>query len=88
MITNKLPRCILRESTSLRELLLKKWKSISRKEIIKDANNNGVPLTEASLSRYIHCGNVKNALTTSHLMYLCEKYSIEITLKVKSKKKA
>lgn len=86
MTNSKLPRCLLRESDSLRQHLLTKWKEIRQADIVKDANDHGIMFTAASLSRYIKFGNVKGSLTTEHLLYLSKKYGIEIKLKVKYKR--
>ncbi|MES3018210.1 MAG: hypothetical protein V4721_10545 [Bacteroidota bacterium] len=86
MTNSKLPRCLLRESDSLRQHLLTKWKGKRQMAILKDANDNGIHFTAASLSRYIKSGNVKGSLTAEHLIYLADKYGIEIKLKVKHKR--
>ena len=78
-----IPRCILRESNDLREALIKKWEGKVHSEIVREANASGITFNDASLSLYINKGNVKNSLTTEHLVQLCELYKIQLKLKIK-----
>jgi len=78
-------RCILKESLQVRTLLNKRFDALklSSRAITNDARDNGRGFTEQSLSRYRKHGNVKGAIQTDDVMWLCDKYSIKLKLTAK-----
>lgn len=75
-------RCLVKESLKVRSLLNKRFErlGLSSKAITADAKLNGRTFTEQALSRYRKHGNIKGALQTSDVIWLCEKYSITLRL--------
>lgn len=84
-MTYKLHRCIIRESEKVRKLLNKEFdkRELSSRLITNDARKEGRSFTEQTLCRFRKHGNVKGSLATDDIMYLCDKFGIELTLKVK-----
>ena len=82
MIQYSTHRCLVKESLKVRSLLNKRFArlGLSLREITTDAKLNGKTFTEQALSRYRKHGNVKGALQTSDVIWLCEKYSITLRL--------
>lgn len=83
MISYSKHRCIVKESTKVRELLNNRFErlSLSGRAITQDARESGRKFTEQALSRYRKHGNVKGSLQTEDVLWLCDKYSIKLTLK-------
>lgn len=86
---NEVRRCIVRESEKVRELLVDRFRKlgITNKAVVENARSKGIMFNEASLCRYTKTGNIKNSLTTESIMFLCDEYGIELTLKVKRRGK-
>jgi hypothetical protein len=78
-------RCLVKESLKVRSLLNKRFArlGLSLKSITADAKLNGKKINEKALSRYRKHGNVKGALKTSDVIWLCDKYSIKLRLMAK-----
>lgn len=78
-------RCLIRESLKIRTLLNERFSKLelSSRDITYDARNSGREFTEANLCRYRKHGNIKGSLKTADIIWLCERYGIELTLKVK-----
>lgn len=87
MITYQNQRCLVRESKKIRTLLNKRFNELelTGKQIYLDAKNNGRKFNEQTLSRYRKHGNVVNTLSASDIIWLCDKYSIKLTLKADKK---
>jgi len=81
-------RCILKESLVVRELLNKRFNklNLSARAITKDARDSGRGFTEQSLSRYRKHGNIKGAIQSEDVMWLCDRYNIKLKLTATSKK--
>ena len=76
-------RCLVRESEKIQELLNMRFYrlKLTGRQITNDARKNGRGFNEGSLSRYRKHGNIKGSLSTEDIIWLCEKYSIKLTLK-------
>ncbi|MES2395837.1 MAG: hypothetical protein V4549_07530 [Bacteroidota bacterium] len=81
--------CIIKDNDEVRTLLNGRFErlKLSSRAITKDAKDNGRTFTEQSLSRYRNHGNVKGAIQTEDVMWLCEKYSIKLKLRATRAKK-
>ena len=86
---NKIRRCIVRESDQIRSMLVGRFNllGLTNKQVVDSARKKGVMFNEASFCRYVKTGNVKNSLTTDSIMFLCEEYGIDLSLKVKRRSK-
>lgn len=87
-MTNNKNRCVIRESDKLRGLLNARFKqlSLTARDVTIDANRNGRKFNEQQLSRYRNHGNINNGVSTSDLIWLCDKYCIELKLRTKKVK--
>lgn len=85
MAEYKLHRCIIRESEKVRNLLNKEFdkRELSSRLITSDARKSGRSFTEQTLCRFRKHGNVKGTLSTDDIMWLCDKYGIELKLSAK-----
>lgn len=81
-------RCILKESVEIRTLLNKRFNklNLSARAITNDARDNGRGFTEQSLSRYRKHGNIKGAIQSEDVIWLCERYNIKLKLTAVAKK--
>jgi hypothetical protein len=82
-------RDLIRESSQIRSLLVEQFSrlNLSGAEIVRRANKDGQTFNEASFCRFCKLGNTRNSLTTDAIIYLCEKYNIELTLTAKKSRK-
>jgi len=78
-------RCLVRESEKIRELLNNRFNrlKLTSRAITIDARINKRGINEASLSRYRKHGNIQGSLPTEEIMWLCDRYSIRLTLTAK-----
>ena len=88
MITQQVNKCIVKDSLDIRTKLNDRWTKhgISSKFIVYRASLDKKTFTESQLSRYRKHGNVKGAIQTSDVLYLCDKYHIELKLTARNKK--
>ena len=78
-------RCIIRESEKIRDLLNNQIDKmgLSSRAVVINARKEGRTFTEQTLSRFRKHGNVLGTLSTDDIMWLCDKYKVKLTLKVK-----
>lgn len=78
-------RCLVRESPKIREILEARFKQLklTGRNIVRDARGSGRKFNEQQLSRYRKRGNTEWGLSTSDVMWLCDRYNVEISLRAK-----
>ena len=81
-------RCIVRENQKIQVFLNQRFKQLklTARAVTLDANKNGLKFNEQQLSRYRKYGNIHAGVSTSDVMWLCDRYCIEITLRAKKVK--
>ncbi len=81
-------RCIIKQSLEIRTALNKRIDdfNMSSKVIVQIAKDQGVFFTEPQLARYRKHGDIKGAIRTSSVVWLCKKFNIELGIKVKKRR--
>ncbi len=76
--------CIVKESTRIRKLLDKRFKELNlkSKEIVADAREKGMLITEANFSRYLKNKGLAGGLPQESIIWLTMRYGIPVTLLV------
>ena len=84
MITQKVNKCLVRDSIEIRTALNNHLRlfDITRRKLVEDSKSYGCKFSESQLSRYLKHGNVKGSIRVSDIMWLCENFKINITLKI------
>ncbi len=85
---NFLRKCIVKDSNEIRNLLKTRFDKLdlTSRAIVKDAKENKIHLPAASLSRYLKLGNVKGTLSQENIIWLCNRYCIDLKLIAKKRK--
>ena len=88
MITYNKHRCIIKDNGKLQSMINKEIerRDVTARSIVKMANLNGLKINEQALSRYRKHGNVKGALSSSDVLWVCELLKINLVLTPKKSK--
>jgi len=71
------------KNPKIRELLYSRWKDLGMKvsDVIKDANERGIKVNAARMSRYKNA-NHKECISPEQLLWLCTRWGIFINLNI------
>ena len=82
VVEPKIRHCIIKESVRIRTLLKKRFDELElkSKDIVSEANNHDIPITEASLSRYLKGKSISNSLSQEAIIWLTRRYGVPVML--------
>ena len=77
-------KCLIKESADIRKYLLQRFDelSLSGRDVVRDARENGKTLNEAALSRYLRHGNTKGTISQEDIVWLTTRYCIPVKISV------
>lgn len=82
MAPTKIRHCIIKESPRIRTFLKKRFEALDlkSKDVVSAMNKFNIPITEASLSRYLKGKSISNGLSQEAIIGLTRLYGIPVML--------